>query len=192
VQHCFIAFELDQTVQHALRAAVEPIRRAARSDKPRFLEPPAYHITLKFLGSVDAPGIAVVSAQLHTLTLAQAPWVSHWAGYGARPRRAKAHVLAAILRDDLGRSHDLQSAVSATCARLGFAAEERPFKPHATLARFKTAIDMRRYLTLADPPNQPVPLASIALYKSTLAPEGATYEIIERFALGGEGAADSP
>ena len=65
----------------------------------------------------------------------------------------------------------------------GVVMEKRAYKPHVTLARFSKAVDVRPYLAKAQPPAEPVRIASVALFRSTLLPGGARYDVLERIAL---------
>ena len=185
VQRCFIALELGPDDKQRLLSSIEPIKRACRAEKPRWLEAASLHITLKFLGSLASEGVTAMASALAGALAQQAAFDSAWAGYGGLPRRAKAHVLVAVLRDDHGHAQRLWQTVEEAAAGLGFAREPRAFKPHATLARFRTSVDVRPYLSLAQVPAADVELASVVLYQSTLAPGGARYTALERFPLEG-------
>jgi len=182
VHRCFIALELDEAVKASLKASVEPFKRASRAEKPRLVDTNGYHVTLKFLGAVTAERLAQLRSELPRALAGISSVSTGWAGFGGFPRRASANVLVAVLRDDEGRLAELYEAVEQACEGLGFARESRPFKPHATLARFRTSVDLRPYLT-GMPPAGPVPLAAVALYESVLAPGGAQYSVLERYPL---------
>lgn len=183
MQRCFIAFELESGVSSKLRESVEPLRRAMRPHKPRFLEPAAYHVTLRFLGAINAADLERLSGGVRELVKHHTAFRSRFLGFGGLPRRAKAHVLVAVMADERGTAQALNSELCRLCSTQGFSADRQQFRPHATLARFQTALDMRPYLSLARPPADTVQLSSIALYKSTLAPGGARYSVLERFPL---------
>jgi len=182
VHRCFIALELDDDVKQALKASVEPFKRASRAEKPKLVDTSGYHITLKFLGSVTEERLTDLRREL-PLGLANAPaTTSGWAGFGGFPRRASANVLVAVLRDDLGELAELYESVERVCEGLGFLREDRAFKPHATLARFRTSVDLRPFLT-GMPPSGPVALTAVSLYESVLAPGGAQYSVLARYPL---------
>lgn len=185
MHRCFIALELEEDAKQALKRSVEPFKRASRAEKPRLVDTSGYHVTLKFLGAVTAERLAKIRHEL-TLVLEPAAAVSTaWAGFGGFPRRASANVLVAVLRDDQGVLAALYEAVEQVCEGLGFPRETRPFKPHTTLARFRTSVDLRPYLT-GTPPAGPVALTAAALYESVLAPGGARYSVLARYPLAAE------
>lgn len=183
MHRCFIALDLDEDVKLALKASVEPIRRASRAEKPRFVDTSGYHVTLKFLGDVHAERLDAVRGMLARTLEASVVLHTHWAGFGGLPRRAKAHVLIGVLRDDLGELAQLQQGVEQGAVELDFLPEAREFKAHATLARFRTSVDLRTFLSLGHPPPGPVSLSAVTLYESVLTPGGARYTALERFQL---------
>lgn len=182
MHRCFIALELDDEVKQALKASVEPFKRASRAEKPRLVDTSGYHITLKFLGSVPEERLTELRRELPQALSSATTTTSGWAGFGGFPRRASANVLVAVLRDDLGELAELYESIERACEGLGFPREERAFKPHATLARFRTSVDLRPFLT-GMPPTGPVPLTAVSLYESVLAPGGAQYSVLERYPL---------
>lgn len=187
MRRCFVALELAQEVRQALGTALAPLARAARADKPRLLEPGALHVTLEFLGSVEQRRVQALTPALADAVAGFAPMTTSWAGFGGLPRRARAHVLVAVLRDEPGLLGQLQQSVTRATSSLGFPEASRPFKPHATLARFRNAVDVRPYLPLLQIPRGPVVLTHVVLYESELAPGGARYSALQRFPLAGTG-----
>ncbi len=183
MRRCFLALELDAATKRQLRGALDPLIRASRGDRPRILAEDSYHITLKFLGSLPQAELTALSLALPDAIRGRTPFESTWAGFGGLPRRSKAHVLVAVLRDDLGLASELERDVARVCGVLGFADEPRAFKPHATVARFKKPVDVRHYLSVARAPQAAVRLDTVTLYESELAPGGARYAALARFPL---------
>lgn len=182
MHRCFIALELDDEVKRALKASVEPFKRASRAEKPRLVDTSGYHVTLKFLGAVTEERLAQIRERLPRVLATTPAMETGWAGFGGFPRRSSATVFVGVLRDDLGQLGELYEAIEQSCVELGFQPESRPFKPHVTLARFRTSVDLRPYLT-GMPPSGPVSFAAVALYESVLAPGGAQYSVLEPYPL---------
>ena len=78
----------------------------------------------------------------------------------------------------------LQAACERAAIAAGFPAEERPFRGHLTLARFRT-----RVLRPALPPVDlgAIRLERLVMLRSDLRPGGAVYSSIDRFPLGRRG-----
>ena len=99
------------------------------------------------------------------------------------PRRAR--VLCAEVEDRSGALAELQARVSAGLAAAGLhEPERRPFRPHATVARLRAGARAPRPVRLGDP--APVAFAgeAVTLYRSHLSRAGASYEPLERIAVG--------
>ena len=133
------------------------------------------HLTLAFLGEV--PGARAAAAFRaargmrgvpHALPIEEARlWPhNHIVWVGPRETPAALGALAASLRAELESG--------------GFAIERRPFAAHVTLIRKARA-------TGALPPLPSVewPVNEVALMRSTLAPQGPSYEVMERMSLRG-------
>jgi 2'-5' RNA ligase len=139
------------------------------------------HLTLVFLGyrpEKEIPAIAVAAfGALRDLS----PALLRPSAVVPLPRRGP-RLFALELDDDDGRAAAIQAAVSDALAAGRFhRPEKRPWWPHVTLARVKRG---RRA-----PPLEPVSLPGemeaplVTLYRSTLRPQGALYEALERTEL---------
>jgi RNA 2',3'-cyclic 3'-phosphodiesterase len=99
----------------------------------RWLEPGDYHITLRFVGDVDARTARDIAETLGDIRRPK-PQVRFdglsWFG-GDRPRAIVARVKA-----DLGLT-DLQAEQERRLRRIGVSPETRKFTPHVTLARLR-------------------------------------------------------
>jgi 2'-5' RNA ligase len=71
--------------------------------------------------------------------------------------------------------------VATAMARCGFAPEDRPYRPHITLARFHGPLRLSQSQRPLPPPLQrPFTAETINLYRSNLTSTGARYEILAR------------
>lgn len=156
-------------------------RRLARSIEGRFMPPESYHVTLAFLGDVDERGVASALGALDDACRAASPVSVACSGLGTFGRSSDATLwlglapseglaaLAADLRDGL--------------ARRGATFDEKPFKPHVTLAR-------RARIGACELDGLPFPSDALAttatVYRSDLGSSGATYKALYTVELGGE------
>jgi len=172
----FIALQLPQPVKDALADA--QARLSGHALRP--VDPAAMHLTLQFLGEADA---ALVPPLLAGLAAIPTPPIRlRLDGVGAFPNPRRARVVWAGVAGDTAALADLQRAVLAVSAPLGFSPEERPFRAHLTLARVRQDArpEQLRALgeaLLAAPPPPPIPwdAGRPALIHSTLTPRGAVY-----------------
>jgi 2'-5' RNA ligase len=137
------------------------------------------HVTLFFLGALDAswaPGLE------RGLTALRAPApefaLTH---FGAFPGRERPRILWAGVADgDAARLGALEARVRAACVGLGFRADERPFRPHVTVARVRPGgrlpekVFDREFEVRARP-------AALALVESDRSGSGRAYRVRRSF-----------
>jgi 2'-5' RNA ligase len=134
------------------------------------------HVTLKFLGQIDAARVEPIGDALAAVAARTAPFELAVRGLGAFPTPARARVLWAGL-EPAAPLAALADDVDAALAALGFARESRPFAAHVTLGRVR---ESRRNPALADALARPadcgrLPVTRVSLMRSELHPRGARY-----------------
>ena len=178
----FVAVTLPPEVRAAL---AEVIGRLRAADVPgvRPVAPEAVHITLKFLGNVDASRVPDLAAALTAAGDGSAPFRIALQGVGGFPSLDAPRALWAGVSDDAGSLGGLARRVDEACASAGFPREQRPFSPHLTLARMRDTAspsDRRRAgAALADAGStldSAFAVDAFHLIKSTLTPSGPRYE----------------
>jgi 2'-5' RNA ligase len=131
----FVAVVPPDGVLADLDRALIPLRGAA--GEPRWIPPERWHVTLLFLGKVpeervaelrDAVGRAVGRASPFTLRLAGAGRF----GAGRRPQ-----VFWTGVDGDVAPLTDLVERLHAGARELGLPVEDRPFRPHLTVGRWR-------------------------------------------------------
>ncbi|MBI2400995.1 MAG: RNA 2',3'-cyclic phosphodiesterase [Deltaproteobacteria bacterium] len=107
-------------------------------------------------------------------------------GVGAFPNARAPRVIWAGIKKS-SELEKLQKNVEERLSSIGFEPEDRPFTPHLTLCRIKSAEDGRalgKLLSEARPEaNAAFAVSSFAFIKSVLKPFGAEYTPIREFAL---------
>lgn len=149
----------------------------------RWVKPENLHLTLRFLGELDGGQAADVDDTLSGLRMPgfdlHLEGVSHF-GEGRKIRQLWVGVEA---NPALIRLHDkIEQAV----IRVGLPPEPRKFKPHVTLARFKSNPGAKLGDYLAEYAlfrTQPFPVESFILYSSFLSGNGAIYRPEAEYAL---------
>ncbi len=169
------------------RAALEAVEGAARDlgGAVRWTKQENIHFTLKFLGEVPDETVEGVRGALREACSSHAPFHARLRGLGTFPTPRRARVVWAGIDEGAKEMTELAARAESALEPLGFRREGRPYVPHATLGRARkrpVSID----LTGASVPNAPTfRVRSAELIKSTLAPGGSIYEVLEAFALGG-------
>jgi 2'-5' RNA ligase len=141
------------------------------------------HVTLVFLGWQYERDLERIARTAFEPLGASPPAELTAAGLKPIPPR-RPRLLALDLADPAGRAGAIQAAAAAALAGAGlYEPERRPFWPHVTLARVKRG---RRAPQLDPPPPPAGPFTAsvVTLYRSTLRPQGALYEPLERLDLG--------
>lgn len=173
----FIALDVPAAVRDALIAL-----RTEALDGARWTKPEQLHCTLRFLGDTPEEQVPTIEAALARIDAP--PSLSlEISGLTAFPSRRRPRVLVARVTptNDL---MDLQRQIEDAVQELGFEPEDRPFRPHVTVARLKRA-DARavhRWLR-AHSVEAAFEADAFHLYASVLKPSGAVHERLASFAL---------
>lgn len=141
------------------------------------------HLTLRFVGEIDAPqadDLAAALGQVHAPAFELA-----LAALGTFERRGRPHTLWAGVAPPLDPLLHLQRKIEQACQRAGLAPEPRAFAPHVTLARLSAATaPLGLYLAShGDFVSPRFPVGHFGLYESHLGAAGSVYELVERYPL---------
>lgn len=186
----FVAVDLPDAAKQRLARLVAALR-SCRADV-RWVSAGALHVTLKFLGNVDAREVGGVDRALERVSGAAPPTRGRLRDLGSFPHKSRPRVLWVGLRDlpPGGRAlADLHRAVDAACNEIGFPSARRRFHPHVTLGRVRSqkgvgalrrAIDEHDGFDAGE-----VPIRAITLFESRLARGGARYTKLGAYRLRG-------
>jgi len=174
----FVALELDERLREALGELQARLRPAL--GKVHLVRPEGIHLTLRFLGSTTPQQRDTMRPILAAAASACPPAEVSVSGLGTFPERGSPRVLW------LGMSvppsiDELQKACERAALRAGFEKEDRPFKAHLTLGRWRDPA-ARPELPATDLGT--TRLETLVLFQSELRTGGAVYTPLERFALG--------
>lgn len=176
----FVAVELPEGVRTAIHDATDPWRGSLPAF--RWTRPDALHLTVAFVGNVDADQVVAIGSAVEAAVAALAPVPTGLTRFGSFPERGGARVLWVGLDDPDGGLR--QVATVTTTALEGFLeADGHPYHPHITIAR------TRRPATVpAAFHDDPVPAArwtvdAMTLFRSHLGAGGPRYERLGRWHL---------
>ena len=181
----FVAIDLPDSVRSSLAAAQQKFK--SYGFRVKWVRPQSIHLTLKFLGNIDvAQTDAVVGAMTQAAkgcaALALAP-----SGMGVFPNARRARVIWVGIGGQLDQLKNLQRALEAQLADLGFPRESRPFKGHLTLGRVKGKIAAHRLQAALDDLGNfeagSFEVNQIILFKSQLQSSGAVYSRVKQVTL---------
>ncbi len=151
--------------------------------------PEGLHLTLKFFGNVAASSMDEIGERLACYTRETASLRLRATGVGVFPDLDRPRVIWIGIGGDTQPLEKLQQRIEDGFTALGFAKENRPFRPHLTLGRVKTP---RGLLGLAEVTENDAPYhageftaSSLDLIKSDLTPTGAVYTRLADFPFQG-------
>ena len=177
---CFVAVPLPDDLRAALRSAVEAWRDAGIADGLRWSDPDGWHVTLAFLGSVEATEVGGLVDRLEASVRDHAPSELETGGLGGFPSAARARVAWYGVADPERHLRRLASDV-----RSAMDVDATPFRAHVTLGRARSApVDLRPWLAAARPPAGRLVVDRVELMRSHLGRGPARYEVLATVPLG--------
>jgi 2'-5' RNA ligase len=180
---CFVAVPIGESLRAGLRAAVDPWREDPALTSMRWTAPEGWHLTLAFLGAIDAESVPELVERLETVAAAHPPSRSATGGLGAFPTPARARVAWYGVEDGERRLARLASAVAVALAL--DVDGSRPLRPHLTLARARRQpVDLRPWLASASAPAGVLVTDRIELMRSHTGRGPARYETLAAMNLG--------
>jgi len=171
----FVAVDIqDKSVLEVVRRVQEDLSRYVRA---KFVELENFHFTLKFLGEISEDAVDEVYGAMKELEFK--PFDLELRGVGCFPNTRRVNVIWIGTREGGDKLTSLANELEKKLRRLGFESEQRPFSPHATIARVKyvqsrdgliSALEKMRELEIGR-----IKVESIKLKRSQLTPKGPIY-----------------
>jgi len=133
----FVAVKIPQQVKDRLAAAQSELQRSVSESSVTWTKPEQFHVTLKFLGNVEAGQIGGLSARLRAACLGFSALHLQAEALGAFPQITFPRVIWAALHDTHRKLAQVYSAVAAAAQDFSQEPTESSFKAHVTLGRAK-------------------------------------------------------
>lgn len=147
------------------------------------------HLTLRFLGEVDADRRLPLEAAIGPVAARHPPFRLTLRGFGAFPDLERPRVVFAEVEEGRSETERIATDLDEHLDRQGFGRADRAFRPHVTLFRVRGAEDRKRALALAARSDAPAlgetRVREILLVESRLAREGATHTTLRAWPLQG-------
>ena len=128
----FVAINLAASERRRVHRALKTVRAAGFP--VRWLEPETYHLTLKFLGSMDPRRVEKLAEVQDRVTSGNAPFELEVRGVGAFPT-IRRPVVVWVGVDPSPALRCLKQDLEWGLAELGLERETRAFHPHLTVGR---------------------------------------------------------
>ena len=169
----FVAIELPKNIKQRLESIQKELKRSGADAK--WVEPENIHLTLKFLGNVDAENIKNMSELLKSKFSLKKSFKITLDRLGCFPSLHSPRVLWAGFEDKQDNTKEM--------ARLF--EETKEFQPHATLARVRSPLNKIALIEKMEELNrdfkpEALDVDNITLFESKLSSKGPAYSIIQQ------------
>jgi len=186
----FIAIELDDATRRALGSLQSKLKSELGTNAVRWVAPENIHLTLKFLGEVDAIKIDALERAVADASIGVAPFVLRLSGVGAFPNVTRPNNIWVGVQGDVEVAAMLAKKIEDACAILCFPREARGFSPHLTLGRVKRDAGTRERAEIAQmiaaaPTSElgQYRVEHVSIMQSELKPSGSEYSRLSLIAL---------
>ena len=174
----FLAFELPDDIKSILTRVSGEIRESSLD--VRWVRPESIHLTVIFMGDVQSEQIPSMGASLGAVCANHVPFTISLRPMGCFPNSRNPRVIWLGIDGDLERMSRFRDDLQRILSPFGIKEEERAFRPHLTLGRFKkpakrqTEMEqmLAKYSELSSPARI---LKELFLFRSDLKPDGAVY-----------------
>jgi len=184
----FLAIGIPEEILGEIGRLQERLKREIRGDI-RWVRPEGIHLTLKFFGDIPEGAVSDISPVVEKAAAGHDPPGLSVSGTGVFPDLRRPRVLWLGMTGDVERLLTLQTALERDLQRIGFPREERPFRPHLTLARIRSQQGLtglgRALEKRGDCEAGRFVAAGLSLFKSDLTPQGAIYTKLREFPFTG-------
>jgi 2'-5' RNA ligase len=131
----FLAVDPPPDAVTDLERALVPLRAAPGA--PRWTPSSRWHLTLVFLGDVPAASLAPLTAGVAPAVAATPPLTLRLAGAGRFGSRRRPTVCWAGVEGDVATLSALATRLASAVRTVGLPVEDRPFRAHLTLGRWR-------------------------------------------------------
>jgi 2'-5' RNA ligase len=185
----FLALDLPEEILREIGRIRNRLEELIQGDI-RWVRPEGIHLTLKFFGDISEIDIANIAAVVEKAAAGAAPFTLSIGGVGVFPDSRRPRVLWLGMNGDVPRLLIFQKELERSLQLIGFALEERPFRPHLTLGRIRSPkglTGLARVLEKGEEYAAAGFLASgLGLFRSELTPRGAVHTRLKWFPFAGK------
>jgi 2'-5' RNA ligase len=185
----FLAVTPDAAARAGLAALLADVERVAAGESSalRWSRAENVHLTLHFLGDVDAAQKTKLRAQL-VEPVAIPPFDVTLGEFGTFPPSRPPRVFWVALDEGRDEMVAVQRELGGRLRAAGFAPDDRPFAPHLTLARVRDGAQLRarkaaERLTEVRIPRVRWRVDHVTLYHSDLSGPAPRYDAVQQIAL---------
>jgi 2'-5' RNA ligase len=187
----FIAVELDPTLRDRLASLQRNLAKAAGD--VHWVDTANLHVTLLFLGAVELRDMSAVCNVVSDVCAHRHPFSLALRGVGCFPNPNRPRVLYAHIDDGAVELRSLHDDLEGPLERLGtYRREERPYTPHVTLGRVRSAKPPSSELVASlarqgDWQGGDMIVSEVRVFSSELRPQGPVYTVLARAPFAADG-----
>ena len=173
----FFAIALPQAVLHDFSSLAMPVSHV------RWIPPTNIHLTVQFIGTVEESVAEQIQRAVRSLQLPS--FQMRLSGVGAFPSIERPSVLWVGVDADAGL-FTLQRDIFSRLDSLQLNLEQRPFRPHITVARIQRGkrADVTDWIRIHEHyGTDPIRVEAYQLFSSELRPSGAIYRQVAKYSL---------
>jgi len=175
----FVAVELDDATREAVREEQQlAAKQFGRHSSLRLIDSEQVHLTLVFLGEVQATLVEPLTDLMAQPIVDAAPFRVRIGGLGVFPPQGAPRILWLGLTDGARQMSDLHRAVTARVAVFPIPLEDRAFRPHLTIGRWRHSrpSDRPRFERDTSPRvAAEMTVDRVTLFESRLSSQGASH-----------------
>lgn len=184
----FIAFDLPEIAKERLLAVSSELRPGL--PPARWVAKAAFHVTLAFLGEVEAAAVAPLAQALSERLEQEGGFQAHFAQVGTFPVSGPVRVVWVGL-EPAARCARLAELARDAVVSVALSFDAKAFRSHVTLARcdppwpahLRTDLARLSANSVVGPAGFPVVCDRVTLFSSRLQPGGPTYHVEAEFLL---------
>ncbi|MDX9892988.1 MAG: RNA 2',3'-cyclic phosphodiesterase [Patescibacteria group bacterium] len=178
----FIAISLPDEMKNILAGFISQAKKINPHQAIHYVKPAGLHLTLHFLGNRNEREIKLIEEIIKTTCRQHSPMSLITSKINAFPDLKNPTTIILEVKEKFGSElTKLQATLGKKLTTSGISLDDRPWKPHLTVARIKTKTIFKTQNLRT--PNLEFKINHIELMHSQLHPQGSQYKIIKSFTL---------
>lgn len=173
----FVALKLPESIISSIKRIQEELK--LYRFPVRWVRPEKIHLTIKFFGGIAESDLKNIGAAMNNCAGSYAPLSLSAKGVGVFPSITRPRIIWTGISGEASLLFAIRNDLENRFEETGFKKEDRPFKGHLTLGRFRERTDSGKLIEALRKfqgfESEIFVAGKLYLYKSDLEPEGPVY-----------------
>lgn len=173
----FVALKLPESIISSIKRIQEDLK--LYRFPVRWVRPEKIHLTIKFFGGIAESDLKNIGAAMNNCAGSYAPLSLSAKGVGVFPSITRPRIIWTGISGEASLLFSIRNDLENRFEETGFKKEDRPFKGHLTLGRFRERTDSGKLIEALRKfqgfESEIFVAGKLYLYKSDLEPEGPVY-----------------